>query len=97
MSAQNCYVVPEQYEPIQLTEQWLVKFGLTYVCNHGRENKYGYINKYFIYFDQESNNWFIEIGGASESERNEHVCIKYVHQLQNLYFALAGEELVLNG
>ena len=27
---------------------------------------------------------------------NEHLQIKYVHQLQNIYFALTGEELIIS-
>lgn len=43
--------------------------------------------------------WVFEIFGDNErgfhisSEGGEWIFIKYVHQLQNLYFALTGEEL----
>ena len=49
-----------EFEPIPITEELLIKFGF---------NEYVNTNIYPI---------------------------KYVHQLQNLYFALIGEELIIN-
>ena len=80
----------KNFKPIKLTEEWLLKFGFK---AHTYEdevfgyvlNDFGYINEYqfrihnFIDFDA------IIIPKA----------IKTVNQLQNLYFALTGEELSL--
>ena len=77
-------------KPIQLTEEWLLRFGF----------KEFLIDEtwYFI-----KNDFVFEISGIigfhnyNELESicfNENKC-KYVHQLQNLYFALTGEELTL--
>ena len=74
------------YSALPLTEEWLLKFGFT---------EYG---EWF------SNDWFYNglnvslkhkkttIGNREETEI-EHT--KHVHQLQNLYFALTGEELII--
>jgi hypothetical protein len=73
-------------EPIPLNEEWLLKMGFV---KHIK--LYGYIgyvyNGYFIRNFQE-----IIILGSSVILAK----IKYVHQLQNLYFALTGEELTIN-
>ena len=74
-------------EPIPITEEWCIKFGF----QKDLENTiYKNINKHcFLCYDnnivlllEEENNWCI-------------TKIKYVHQLQNLYLALTGEELIL--
>lgn len=79
-------------EPIPLTEEWLVKFGFEYDENED----------WFV-LDAESGVSFSHIleGTTLYFGRLESVWvdvlqeIKYVHQLQNLYFALTGEELTL--
>jgi len=85
------YIVKEphnQVKPIPLTEEWLLKFGFVkskVSSQFDKEkltiqiaNELEYHKKGRVYF----NSWAI----LEES-------IKYVHQLQNLYFALTGEEL----
>ncbi len=77
-----------EFKPIQLTEEWLLKFGFVkskVSSQFDKEkltiqiaNELEYHKKGRVYF----NSWAI----LEES-------IKYVHQLQNLYFALTGEEL----
>ena len=78
----------DKFKPIPLTEEWLIKFGF-------RPNKHGYIFDTF-----RVKNWvtgffygYIPVFLDGEEEDIEDVQIKYVHQLQNLYFALTGEEL----
>ena len=74
--------------PIPLTEEWLLKFGFEeYLCLDGiygfKLNEYVFINEgqfRMVSFGQEDS-----ILVPSE--------IVMVHQLQNLYFALTGEEL----
>jgi hypothetical protein len=74
-------------EPITVTEEWCIKFGF----QKDLENTiYKNINKHcFLCYDdnivlllEEENNWCI-------------TKVKYVHQLQNLYFALTKEELTI--
>ena len=77
-------------KPFELTEEWLEKFGFE------KNMKSTWIIQIF----QEN---FLEIGFGSYptfefgnyfSERwNDPMKIDYVHQLQNLYFALSGREL----
>lgn len=72
--------------PIPLTEDWLLKFGFE------EKPKYSH-PKYW------KGNYFCNLNGEfytnNESYEGETLStnIKYVHQLQNLYFALTGEEL----
>jgi hypothetical protein len=77
-------------EPIPLTEEWVLKFGFESLENTGFFRKY-YNDKYYILSNPKQQ--YTEIcvnsicGGQSKTQ--------YVHQLQNLYFALTGEELTL--
>ena len=66
-------------EPIPLTEEWLLKFGF-------KKNSEFYENGKVILIE-ENNSFHLAFLNCSS--------IKYVHQLQNLYFALCGEELQL--
>jgi hypothetical protein len=75
----------EVFQPIPLTEEWLFKFGF---------------RKYSSTQFDKGNFWTI----ANHNETKHfgmwcnhlEIYIKYVHQLQNLYFALTGEELTIN-
>ena len=74
--------------PIRLTEEWLQKLGFDKV-----RNCYLVRNGFEAGLDGNdftSGTWTIIIA------KKLPVKIKYVHQLQNLYFALTGEELTLN-
>jgi len=78
----------EDIDPIPLTEEWLVRFG----------------------FDKDGFDWFfmpkkdhvVQNGYSVNNKENVFEIdeliipnIQHVHQLQNLYFALTGEELTL--
>jgi len=66
-------------EPIPLTEEWLFKFGFEFT------NGYGF--KIFgNWLQKEDDVYFYNVNG-------NFIQIDYVHQLQNLYFALTGKEL----
>lgn len=81
-------------EPIPITPEWLEKFGFENIGTddyhskpmfkkHGCDWKYcleGYFSQYFC---------------QGHSEPAIVGDIQYVHQLQNLYFALTGEELTI--
>ena len=79
----------DEVEFIPLTEEWLLKFGLEKLDI----DLYKIDNEYFILFFNET--YYI----ADEDWKNKKRIIGkgliYVHQLQNLYFALTGEELTL--
>mgnify|MGYP003656513470 FL=1 len=70
------------FKPIPLTEEWLVKFGFEYDV---LEEFYFEINDIRGQFYEEENSF--------ELDHYELANCYYVHQLQNLYFALTGQEL----
>ena len=72
----------DNWKPIPLTEEWLLKFG--FVKKEIGYSKLTSMEECFLI----SFGKHININGVKFN--NE---IKYVHQLQNLYFALTGEEL----
>jgi len=86
--------------PIRITEEWLLMFGF---------NKFGNLNQtYFLNHDLETSFSFGNYAHAQTDRRSKPnliiegriICpdngnLKYVHQLQNLYFAIKGTELTL--
>ena len=91
MSAANCYSFPKLYQPIPLTEEWLLKFGFKKVKGWGTYEFYSLHTGYLEFqFDKDG------LGISIENQNLMLSHIKYVHQLQNLYFALTGEELTIN-
>ena len=77
-------------DPIPLTEEWLVKLGFEKTYESAFRLKYD-LPCNFIGFDF-SKTEDKSMDGLRFYGR--YFKIKYVHQLQNLYFALTGEELV---
>ena len=79
-------------DPIPLTEQWLKDFGFEKNTHSGWGGKADYIIDDFwtiLFFGEK-----IRFGYDEIDEGHITLCdIKYVHQLQNLYFALTGKEL----
>jgi len=70
-------------DPIPLTEEWLLKFGFV---KHKTTDIYPTFAKQMFNW----NDGILYIIGYGFMNH-----IKHVHQLQNLYFALTGEELVV--
>lgn len=86
-------------KPIPLTEEWLLKFGFVIRNKHYSLN-YGGESMRYAFFDIPRNKFILYFHGkygfnCEEGRKNGDYCIIYVHQLQNLYFALTGEELKL--
>jgi len=76
----------KDYLPIKITEEWLLNLGFVKNLNHGIEN---YITSDFTYYpDNKQVKIFDRFGGYIYVEN-----ILFVHQLQNLYFALTQKEL----
>lgn len=77
----------EEYIP--LTEEWLLKFGfIQHFKPYGSYTHEGApikANKFKGYF---------RVGVGRSTEGIVYPPIKFVHQLQNLYFALTGKELL---
>ena len=74
----------ELVEPIPLTKEWLLKFGFKYKEMYYESEYLTALNDCFIVVERVTGFFYVD------APNNE---IKYVHQLQNLYFALTGEEL----
>lgn len=81
-----------ELHPIQLTEEWFLKLGLEKCFS----NDYWYSIKFG------DKRLLVSILGNVEIKKWDGTMIgflsicEYVHQLQNLYFALCGEELVFS-
>ncbi|MCS5622660.1 MAG: hypothetical protein NZ735_01685 [Candidatus Marinimicrobia bacterium] len=83
----------DEWNPIPLTEEWLVKFG--FVLDKGvgvwfgerdLSDDYGC----FTIWDK-----YTGIDYKFSIENSLYIDLKYAHQLQNLYFSLTGEELTI--
>ena len=77
------------FTPIELTPEWLERFGFEY--------EEGFADDYTkepisLYNNPFLEGWTVETI-FSELIKKNMLNIKYVHQLQNLYFALTGQEL----
>lgn len=73
-----------QLKPISLTEEWLLKFGYIQIKGiHRTYSKTKYNDNTTIY------------NYRDYLHQQTGIKIEFVHQLQNLYFALTGEELML--
>lgn len=96
-NSKSTFIVGECLSPIPLTEEWLVKFGFEFI-----ESDRNYVKKTRSNF-YHSVSWIHDAGESwltmniYDRGRFEQTfaIIKYVHQLQNIYFALMGEELKL--
>lgn len=72
-------------KPIPLTEEILLKCGFEcFEFDNGQPNQYRFKNRLIVI----RNGNFVDYGSD--------VIINSLHQLQNLYFALTGEELTIN-
>lgn len=72
---------------LPLTEQWLLKFGFKQ-----EKNKYWFSNEVISISVHKDGYYNIWGNSGREIARKG---IKYVHQLQNLYFALTNKELAI--
>jgi hypothetical protein len=79
--------IDDYYKALPLTEEWLIKFGFEKNTDNGCLFK-NIINYWNFILWEKSN--YIDLIINKSSIR---LSIKYVHQLQNLYFSLTGEEL----
>jgi len=89
--ANNLY---KGFDAIPLTEEWLLKFGFKQRENEAYE---------FFEIDSVIGLFYLRpsylggyyFGNDVSDELNDQINYEYVHQLQNLYFALTGEELTV--
>ena len=81
----------DNYDPILLTEEWLVKFGAELKKVVGMDNEYNLkLGEVEISWDKKTG-VTVFVLDTLESFRVSY--IKYVHQFQNFCFALTNEEL----
>jgi hypothetical protein len=89
----------EDYERVKgiiLTEEWLVNLGFMAYIDFGvKMGTYDKVPLCGFTYSINTNKVMIMHKGNNNSHWLD-IEIKYVHQLQNLYFALTGEELILN-
>jgi hypothetical protein len=71
--------------PVAIAGEWLIKFGFAFYIS------YNHFKLTPGHFTQEREGWFYV---KSDSKVNQFP-ILYIHQLQNLFYALTGEELVI--
>jgi len=100
----ECVQHPERFGPLGLTEEWLLKFGFEKVVYDSDETGYGteYELKcssdvFMVYQDDFSVALYSckEVIGRDLSVIPTWNQVKTVHGLQNLYFALTGNELTI--
>jgi len=80
---------------ILITEDWLLKFKFS--CDWTKTyTKQIEKNTFELRFENTEKIMFLDVNINYEDTYLEFKHIKYVHQLQNLYFALTGSELQLS-
>ena len=84
-SGEEVWIDLFQFTPIPLTEEWLLKLGFSDSFTEFKINNFVIAKDNDLFYYQ-FENYQVEI---------PDVKLQYVHQLQNLYFALTGEELEL--
>ena len=84
---EDVWIEIDMFEPISLTEKWLIKFGFEYQGGEGYLLEDGGIRIYASL----RNDWMIYNSKHIENSKG----VRYVHELQNLCFALFRKELTL--
>ena len=79
--------------PIPLTEEWLIKFGFKKKENSLFTKKLEYIYNSLKYC--EDYKIWIYYNDNNDAACNSIADLNFVHELQNLYFALTNEELTM--
>ncbi len=86
-------------EPIELTEEWLLKFGFEFIKFKDSSNCcgggyfYDSLDKDVFRFKILENGKFKIIWYNLNGVRINSMSINYVHQMQNIYYALTKKEL----
>lgn len=89
----NSLITYENVKPIKLTEEWLLKLGFVKGKDVGIYNNVFYLEGFYISLSEYINIFVDWNDDTNEPTMFYEVC--YVHQLQNLYFALTGKELTI--
>lgn len=81
-------------EPIKLTEKWLLDFG--FEVKNKRQNRFINDDDFELEFQGDYVSYCVWGGEDAPHLTQFFGHCKYVHQLQNLYFALTQKELKIN-
>ncbi len=83
--------IDEMFKPIPLTEQWLRKFGFVnkFKVEMYSDNKTLQEKKHHHHIVIRTDRFYYRVPGVTLNE------IYFVHELQNLYYAITKDELVL--
>ncbi len=104
----ECVDHPDRFGPIPLTEEWLKRFGFIHNDKYCRydskmwnvrnrpEGKEVSMNVWKATDKKDDGFWGVTLREELVFDDVTPTAIQYVHQLQNLYFALTGEELNQN-
>ncbi len=76
-------------EPIPLTEEWLLKFGFQKYNNDPAYGQEFFDKGISIFYKEDEFRFYTSRTNRAWSS------YEYVHELQNLYFALTGKELTI--
>lgn len=77
----------DSFEPISLTEEWLIKFGF--------EKGSDIMGDCFYIESDKSDDFSLSVLGNGFYIHGIELSINNVHQLQNLYYVLTGEQLTI--
>jgi hypothetical protein len=85
IDAVDLQVINSDYQPIPLTEEWLLKFGVTPFDGNFIVDRFRLIYKpiynYYYVVDKYSNFYYSKV--------------EFVHEWQNLFYSMNGKELTL--
>jgi hypothetical protein len=84
------YYTFDQLQGIELSEEWLIKMGFGKCDEH--ESGHNEHSVFGFYYDWHFKRFYLEC----ETDRVRVPHIQYVHQLQNLFYALTGTELTID-
>lgn len=93
VNKENGHLKYSQTKPIPLTKEWLINFGFEKINENEYEIKRALCGHSFKlseygFSDNNLDGFYFDCGHPYDS------LIKSVHQLQNIYFALTGKELI---
>jgi len=102
-SAHELLTQKERWESIPLTEEWLINFGFKVETTTNESRLKWTLGKFGImqvlWMDEDCdytfNLWKTPNGDLTYYAHGDIPHIKHVHQLQNLYYCLVGEELTI--
>lgn len=82
------------FKPIPLTEEWLKKLGFEIRSEDEGISKYYYISGIPFELSEDGSSKGFDF--SYFYDKPYYLCnVQYVHQLQNLYFALTGQDLAI--